>query len=68
MQHEFQVSGMSCQHCVRAVTTAVQTVDPAATVAVDLAAGTVRVDSAAQAARIAGAIREEGYAVKPSGG
>jgi len=35
----FDVVGMTCGHCVRAVTEAVQHVDPTATVQVDLIAG-----------------------------
>ena len=44
--HVLKVSGMSCGHCVRAITRAVQAGDPAAEVQVDLGAGEVRVDSA----------------------
>ena len=36
-----KVSGMSCGHCVKAVTGAIQAKDPAAKIVVDLAAGTV---------------------------
>ncbi len=63
MQERFDVQGMTCAHCVRAVTEAVKRVDPAATVAVDLPAGRVEVESGATRERIADAIREEGYAV-----
>ncbi|MDR1067911.1 MAG: cation transporter [Clostridiales Family XIII bacterium] len=38
------VSGMSCEHCVRAVTTAVNALPGIGGVAVDLAAGTVAVE------------------------
>ena len=34
----FSVQGMSCGHCVKAITNAVQAKDPAASVRVDLAA------------------------------
>ncbi|PTT89539.1 copper resistance protein CopZ, partial [Pseudomonas sp. HMWF005] len=34
----FNVQGMSCGHCVNAITRAVQAKDPAASVRVDLAA------------------------------
>ncbi|OYV66830.1 MAG: heavy metal transport/detoxification protein [Acidiphilium sp. 37-67-22] len=65
---EFNVEGMTCQHCVRAVTGAVQAVHPGAEVAVDLAAGKVTIPAAtaAEAAALAAAIEEEGYKVKPS--
>lgn len=63
MQQQFDVQGMTCQHCVRAVTQAVKQLDPAAEVQVDLAAAKVSVDSTLVRDRIAAAIREEGYTV-----
>ena len=60
---EFQVQGMTCGHCVKAVTAAVQALDPAAQVAVDLATGHVSVTSSAPREAVAAAIREEGYEV-----
>jgi len=61
MMQVFDVQGMSCGHCVKTVTRAVQAQDSAAVVEVDLAAGQVRVRSALPAERILAAIREEGY-------
>lgn len=59
----FDVQGMHCGHCVRAITRAVQALDPAARVAIDLPAGTVEVDSAtATPLQIVEAIATEGYA------
>lgn len=63
MQH-FDVKGMTCQHCVRAVTQAVQDQDPAAKVEVDLQTGQVTVDSSLAADVIIGLIGTEGYAAK----
>ncbi|TWO71083.1 heavy-metal-associated domain-containing protein [Caenimonas sedimenti] len=63
MNQSFQVQGMTCGHCVRAVTQAVQSVDPAAEVKVDLASGQVQVQSGGDPAAIARAIEEEGYQV-----
>ncbi len=63
---EFQVEGMSCGHCVKAVTQAVQEVDAAASVVVDLAAQQVRVESTADRAALAGAIAEAGFPVLSS--
>lgn len=60
---QFKVSGMSCGHCVRAVTQAIQALEQTARVEVDLAAGMVRVDSDLDATQIQAAIREEGYEV-----
>ncbi|GLZ89496.1 copper chaperone CopZ [Metapseudomonas resinovorans] len=57
----FKVQGMSCGHCVRAITQAVQARDQAAEVQVDLAAGEVRVASRLAEDQVLEAIREEGY-------
>ena len=59
----FTVEGMTCGHCVKAVTQAVQSQDPTAEVKVDLAAKQVSVQSQLSAQQIADAIREEGYSV-----
>lgn len=64
----FKVEGMTCGHCVRAVTEAVKAVDPNATVEVDLAAGRVSVTSTAALARLTQAIVAEGYAAEPVAG
>lgn len=63
MEQHFTVSGMTCGHCVRAVTVAIQEIDPAAVVRVDLAAGLVTAHTGAASDRIAAAIRGEGYTV-----
>lgn len=63
MKQTFQVQGMSCGHCVRAVTQAVQQLDPQARVEVQLERGQVEVDSTQPRAEIAKAIAEEGYQV-----
>jgi len=60
----FNVQNMSCGHCVKAITNAVQTRDPAASVRVDLAAKEVGVESQLDAAQIIEAISAEGYPVK----
>lgn len=63
MNQLFQVQGMSCGHCVKAVTQAIQKLDPQARVTVSLDQGRVEVDSAAEREALAQAIREEGYTV-----
>lgn len=63
MNQSFQVQGMTCGHCVKAVTEAVKTLDPKAEVQVDLASGKVQVQSEQDRAALAGAIEEEGYKV-----
>lgn len=60
----FNVQGMSCGHCVKAVTQAVQAKDPAASVRVDLSAKEVGVESTLSAEQVIEIISEEGYAVK----
>jgi len=60
----FNVQGMSCGHCVKAITQALQARDPAASVRVDLAAKEVGVESALTADQVIAAISEEGYEVK----
>ena len=60
----FNVEGMSCGHCVRAITQAVQAKDPAASVRIDLAAKEVGVESALSSDQVIAAISEEGYDAK----
>jgi copper chaperone len=59
----FTVSGMTCQHCVAAVTRAIHDIDPTAIVSVSLNAGVVTVDSTADPAKLVEAIEEQGYEV-----
>lgn len=54
---------MTCGHCEKAVTKAVQTVDPDAQVAVDRPSGRVSVESAKDAQAFRQAIEDEGYRV-----
>jgi copper chaperone len=61
MTIEFQVEGMSCQHCVAAVTNAIREHDEAAQVRVDLASGRVAVESVQLAETLKAAIDEAGY-------
>ncbi|QBF25024.1 copper chaperone [Pseudomonas tructae] len=60
----FTVQGMTCGHCVKAVTRAVHTQDEDAVVEVDLAHKQVKVRSELSAEQILTAIREEGYAAE----
>lgn len=60
---EMKVSGMTCEHCVNAVRSAVAAIPGVAGVAVDLAAGTVRVEGSPDPAALRAAIEEEGYAL-----
>jgi copper chaperone len=58
---ELNVQGMTCNHCVKAVTRAVQEVDPGAEVRVDLERGKVSVDGKGSADVLSRAISEAGY-------
>ncbi len=61
--HQLHVKGMSCQHCVKAVTKAIQAQDAQATVNVELPAGIVKVQTTLSREATATAISEEGYDV-----
>jgi len=60
----FNVRGMTCGHCVKAVTNAIKGEDPAADVQIDLAKGEVSVQSQLAAEQVIGLIEEEGYSAK----
>ncbi|HEY0877067.1 MAG TPA: cation transporter [Zeimonas sp.] len=64
----FDVKGMTCGHCVKAVTSAVQGIDAQAKVDVDLARGTIRVESTLPPASVEQAIEEAGYEAKARAG
>ncbi|AAO54294.1 MULTISPECIES: heavy-metal-associated domain-containing protein [Pseudomonas syringae group] len=57
----FTVQGMTCGHCVRAVTEAIKNADPAAELQVELASKQVKVQSSLSPEQIIGLIGEEGY-------
>lgn len=65
MQHQFEVHGMTCGHCERAVIEALQTLDPQASVRVDRAQNRVEVESEQPREALVAAITEEGYRVAP---
>jgi len=60
----FNVQGMTCGHCVRAITNVIKGEDPAADVQIDLAKGEVRVQSQLANDQVIGLIEEEGYSAK----
>lgn len=64
--YELKVEGMSCNHCVNAVTRSVQEVDAGAKVDIDLPQQTVRVSSTATLEAIKSAVSEAGYPVLAS--
>jgi copper chaperone len=61
---ELQVNSMTCGGCARRVTAAVQSVDKAADVQIDLPAKLIRVSSQADAQSIAAAVTAAGYPAK----
>lgn len=64
MEQTFDVQGMTCGHCERAVSQALRQVDPQAQVRIDRAAGKVAVSSDKPRDELARAITEEGYKVQ----
>ncbi|MNV86799.1 Copper chaperone CopZ [compost metagenome] len=63
MQHVFEVQGMTCGHCEKAVTQAVQRTDPAASVRIERTQNRVEIESTAERLALQAAIEEEGYKV-----
>lgn len=63
MEHTFNVKGMSCGHCEKAVTQAIRAVDPQAQVQIDRQQERVQVQSTHSREALAHAIADEGYAV-----
>ncbi len=63
MKQVFNVEGISCNHCVKAVSKAGQRVDPQAQVHEDLAGKKVEIESSQAREAIAQVIADEGYTV-----
>lgn len=61
--HVFRVQGMTCGHCERAVTQAIQGQDAQAKVEIDREAGVVQVNSQLSEEQIRALIQEEGFQV-----
>lgn len=62
--YTFLVQGMSCQHCVKAVTAAIQGDDPGAEVRIDLPTGRVDVQTSLDEDRVRALIADEGYSLQ----
>ncbi len=59
---ELDITGMTCDHCVRAITNAVQDVEGVTSAKVDLASNSAKVEgSVIDVKKILEAIEEEGY-------
>jgi len=63
MNQLFEVTGMTCGHCEKAVTRAIRQLDPQAEVKIDRSQNKVEVQSQQPREALAKAIAEEGYAV-----
>jgi copper chaperone len=59
-----KISGMSCQHCVRAVTKAIESVEGVSTVTVSLEKGEATYEGSAQPEKVKEAVRKAGYEPK----
>lgn len=64
MNQVFEVKGMTCGHCEKAVTSAIRQLDPQAQVRIDRASNRVEVETTQAREALAKAIREEGYQVE----
>jgi copper chaperone len=58
---EFRIEDMTCGHCASTITKAVQALDNAARVEIDLAEKRVRIDSPVAEGNVAAAIRSAGF-------
>ena len=65
--YEFLVEGMTCAHCVNAVTEAIHSLDPAATVDVNLGTKLVRVRSDVDRFLLSQSLADAGYEAIPVG-
>ena len=61
-----EVHGMSCEHCVTSITSAISILPGVTTVDVALAAGTVRVEGSPDVDVVTAAIEDAGYDVTPA--
>lgn len=61
--YEFEVKAMSCGHCVKKVTQAIQSQDPSAKVTIDLVAKRVKIESQSVEAVLRRALEEANYPV-----
>lgn len=58
-----KIEGMTCDHCVKAVSAALQQIPSVTDVRVDLKHGRAEVDGTAEVERLMAAVRAEGYGV-----
>jgi copper chaperone len=63
-----KVAGMTCDHCVSAITRALKTLPGVESVSVDLAGGDVAITGTPSEGAVRAAIEEEGYQVEAAAG
>ena len=63
---ELKIEGMTCGHCRASVQNALESVEGARNVEVDLASGRARVDGTAEVERLVAAVEAEGYRAVPA--
>ena len=63
---ELNISGMTCDHCQRAVKSALESVEGVQSASVDLDAGKARVVGEADLNALVAAVEEEGYQAAPA--
>lgn len=61
-----QIPAISCGHCARSITEAVQELDPAAKVEVDIAAKRASIETSVPTADVLARLDEEGYSATPA--
>jgi len=66
MTLEFLVPDMTCGHCVKSITSAVQAVEPSARVQADLASHRVTVSGTSRVEQVRQAIQDAGYETQPA--
>jgi copper chaperone len=64
MNQLFNVEGMTCGHCEKAVAKALLTLDPQAQITIDRSQNKVQVDSAQPRDKLRQVIADEGYTVQ----
>jgi copper chaperone len=65
MQQVLRIEGMHCGACVARVTRALKTVTPKVTVSLDPPQAVLEVEEALPLPRLAAAVAQAGYAIKP---
>lgn len=65
---ELTVEGLTCGHCVKAVTQAIHALDPAAKVDIGLPGGALRAETSLSPAKVAALVVGEGYVARSAPG